>query len=125
MKTLPWFGFDSIKPQGELTTRQRALAIAHYMQDNKSLIKDDKMEFKSLAQVLMEFADASESHHWNSNKQQLKLNLENSAHIKIYPWNDDVLVKIKAKDFVYDALDLKELATQLNTLADVMGKRYE
>ena len=43
----------------------------------------------------------------------------------INPWNDDVLVKIKAKDFVYDALDLKELATQLNTLADVMGKRYE
>ena len=82
------------------------------------------MEFKSLPQALQEFADASESHQWNSNKQQLKLNLENSAHIKIYPWGD-ALVKIKAKDFVYDALDLKELATQLNTLADVMEKRHD
>ena len=125
MKTLPWFGFDSIKPQGELTTRQRALAIAHYMQDNKSLIKDDKMEFKSLPQVLMEFADASELHHWNSNKLHLKLNLEkNFAHIKIYPWGDE-LVKIKAKEFVYDASDLKDLATQLNALADVMEKRHD
>jgi hypothetical protein len=124
MKTIPRFGFATIKPQGELTTRQRARAIAHYMQDNKSLIEDDKMEVKSLPQALQEFADASELHHWNSNKQQLKLNLKNSAHIKIYLWND-VLVKIKAKDFVYDALDLKELATQLNTLADVMDKRHD
>ena len=125
MKTIPRFGFATIKPQGELTTRQRARAIAHYMQDNKSLIEDDKMEFKSLPQALMEFADASESHHWNSNKLHLKLNLEkNLAHIKIYPWGDE-LVKIKAKHFVYDALDLKELATQLNALADVMEKRHD
>ena len=124
MKTIPRFGFATIKPQGELTTRQRARAIAHYMQDNKSLIEDDKMEVKSLPQALQEFADASESHHWDSNKQQLKLNLENSAYIKIYPCNDE-LVKIKAKGFVYGALALKELATQLNTLADVMEKRHD
>ena len=124
MKTIPRFGFATIKPQEELTTRQRARAIAHYMQDNKSLIEDDKMEFKSSPQALQEFADASESRHWNSNKLQLKLILQNGARIKIYPWGAE-LVKIKAKDFVCDALDLKELATQLNALADVMEKRHD
>lgn len=124
MKTIPRFGFATIKPQEELTTRQRARAIAHYMQDNKSLIEDDKMQVKSLPQALQEFADASELHHWNSNKLQLKLNLENGAHIKIYFWGGE-RVRIKAKDFVCDALDLKELATQLNTLAYVMGNRYD
>ena len=79
------------------------------------------MEVKSLPQALQEFADASESHNWNSSKLQLKLNLRIGAHIKIYPCGDKLVkIKIKAKDFAYDALGLKELASQLNTLADVM-----
>ena len=126
MKTVSPFMFNTIKPQEELSTRQRAQAIAQYMREDtphENLpTKEENMKVKTTPEILAEFADLSELHEWNPIKQSLNLNLSNSAHIKVKPWGE-ALVTLKTKNFVYDEADLRELAYQLYELASMMGKR--
>jgi len=128
MKTVSPFMFKTIKPQEELSTRQRAQAIAQYMQEDtpheKLPIKEEDMKVKTTPEILEEFADLSRVHEWNRSKQELRLYLHNSAYIKVKPWGE-ALVTIKTKNFVYDAEDLRELAEELAQLASMMEKRHD
>ena len=122
------FMFSTIKQQEELSTRQRAKAIAQYMQEDtphENLpTKEENMEVKTTREILAEFADLSRVHEWDPVKQNLRIHLSNSAYIKVKPWGE-ALVTIKTKNFVYDAEDLRELAEELTQLASMMEKRHD
>ena len=122
------FMFSTIKPQEELSTLQRAKAIAQYMQEDtphENLpTKEENMKVKTTPEILAEFADLSRVHEWEPLKQNLRLYLHNSAYIKVKPWGE-ALVTIKTKNFVYDEEDLRELANELLRLADMMEKRHD
>lgn len=128
MKTVSPFMFSTIKPQEELSTLQRAKAIAQYMQEDtphENLpTKEENMKAKTTLEILAEFADLSRVHEWDPVKQNLRLHLHNSAHIKVKPWGES-LVTLKTKNFVYDEVDLRQLANELLRLADMMEKRHD
>jgi len=124
------FQFPAISKEEELTTLQKARAIAQYMREDTPhehipfLQQEGNMKVKTTPEILKAFADLSKLHEWNPKKQKLYLILANSAYIKIKPWGES-LVTIATKNFVYDASDLRELAEELTQLASMMEKNND
>ena len=114
------FQFPAISKEEELTTLQKARAIAQYMREDtphEHIPFSQQEKTMDLEKVLQACADDSDMHKWEPKKKQLKLILGNGARVKISHWGDS-LVTIKTKDFVYDASDLRELAEELHNLAE-------